>query len=176
MLASMAFATKNDVKNIPPSVRFDRLPVIAVDENSWYLFNANATDVADNELILEPSVGTGRWFKMNNSTDTSSLLTREDNVTSTYIINVTNTQALRLVLSGNTTLSFITQQRDGAFTIFLDRNSTGFNVTWNDTRLNWSANRNTPFTFNSGDNFAILKFFAVTTGVNKIYLTEVYRY
>lgn len=178
--AAMSFGDIASVKALASTVRFNGLPVVVLDtpanDTAWFVFKAGSSETADDENILAPDVGTGRWIKMNNTSDSSSLIVTETNISGIYEIDVTNTQALRLVFTANSTLDFVTLQRNGKFVLFLDRNGTNSTVSWNDTRLDWSANKNTVFSFNTTDSFAILEFFAEITNKNKIYLTSVTRY
>jgi len=174
MLSAIAVEDINALKNINA---FRNLALIVAStpsgDRAWYLFDDTATDVADNENIVAPTIGGGRWFKMNNTTNNYNLIATEVNIAGTYSININNIEIIRLIFSNTTQLSFSTTIRNGKFAVFLDRNSTTSNITWNDSRIVWTANRGQPFDFLATNNSAYLEFFSIN---NVIYCTNVIRY
>ncbi|PLS69328.1 MAG: hypothetical protein CV045_02960 [Cyanobacteria bacterium M5B4] len=176
MLAPMAV---EDITQLKAIQAFDNLAMIVkstpANDRAWFVFDINATDAGDDENIIVPNSSTGRWFKMNNSISSYQLLATETNVTGATTVNPNSTELIRLVFQGNASLSFVTSIRDGKFSLFLDRNSTNSNVTWNDNRIDWTANRKTVFSFNNTDASALLEFFSITA-LNTIRCTNIIRY
>lgn len=51
------------LRAIGSDTRTDGYSKLVISKRAWYIFNSTATDTADNNNIVSPSSGSGRWFK-----------------------------------------------------------------------------------------------------------------
>jgi hypothetical protein len=57
-----------ELRDIPPVDRDSRVAFRVASKNAWYGFNPLSTADDDNDLVIAPSVGTGRWEMMISAT------------------------------------------------------------------------------------------------------------
>ena len=61
--------TIQDLKNIPVEIRSTGYIKAVNDTHNLYQFNKDSTEVADGINIISPTLGSGRWYKMNSFTE-----------------------------------------------------------------------------------------------------------
>lgn len=76
---SEAEANIAGIKAIAEAERQDGDLVVALDVNTLYVFDAGSSATGDDDLVLTPDAGTGRWLKL--GTDAGSLIDLTDDVT-----------------------------------------------------------------------------------------------
>lgn len=57
-----------ELRDIPSSDRDSRVAFRVASKNAWYGFNPASTAADDNDLVIAPNVGTGRWEMMISAT------------------------------------------------------------------------------------------------------------
>jgi len=57
-----------ELKAVPSDERTDRDQRLVASKNANYGFNAASSDPGDDDLIVEPDSGAGRWFKLGGAT------------------------------------------------------------------------------------------------------------
>jgi hypothetical protein len=60
----------SDLKAVAPTSRADKDQRLVEDKKANYYFNAEGTDAGDDDLIVQPTTGTGRWYKIGQAAET----------------------------------------------------------------------------------------------------------
>jgi hypothetical protein len=66
--------TLTNLKDIDPAIRTDRYIRAVKQTSSWYMFVAAATNPDDGLNYIEPTLGTGRWYRMRSMIVSSDIL------------------------------------------------------------------------------------------------------
>lgn len=165
---SCVVASKTVLKAIvsPPN----NLVLLSEAEKAWYVYKAASTDSADDDAVLLPDNGIGRWFKCNNQATSINYLVNQPTASPTTVLDFANKETIQLVFSSDTAINFSPSLRTGSAYLILDRNNGTWNITGWDSRIVFT---DTSYNFNTGINLAILRLLMFN---NKIYVSSVREY
>lgn len=76
--AGWAIADIASLKNIGTDVRSTGYVRLVVSKKAWYIFIETATDTADDDAIVAPTTGNGRWFRVISTVTSNSVLGLEE--------------------------------------------------------------------------------------------------
>lgn len=144
------------LKNISEADRFNGLALIVQAEYAWYLFDSGSSASADDDLVVQPTTGTGRWIKLNNSSNIFNNYTSVIASTSTTTLDNANFDSIEVVFNTNTTINFETELRNGTTTCILNRNGGAWSITGWDSRVEWGDY--SVYNFGVGDTITIIEF------------------
>ena len=67
-IADIAALKGQDTSNLPNYVGF-----LVASQKAWYMLDLSATDTADDDAVVAPNTGAGRWFKSSATTENNAV-------------------------------------------------------------------------------------------------------
>lgn len=155
MLAKLAVDTVATLKNLTGSDKIHGLPLVVMSKLAWYVLDLASTEAADDDLIILPNDGVGRWFKLNNNTNVRNIANIITTSSSSTTLDFTNYDEISLVFTQNTGILFNASIRNGVFNLILNRNGGSWTISSWDARIRWASSA---YSFGSGINMTVLSF------------------
>jgi hypothetical protein len=174
-MSGLVFSTKAQIKAIDTTTIPNGLCLASQDVHSWYQYDVSSVEGADNDLILLPDSGTGRWYKMNSSTNLLNTVNISLTTTSsTTVADFTNYEQVRIQFTQNSIVNFQSTLRNGYCRLIVDRNGGAWNITSWDSRILWNKWMpvTTPYNW-STNTIAILDFVVIGSVIYGTNISEI---
>jgi hypothetical protein len=155
MAHPLSFATLTEVRNLDVTTIPQGFAVVCIELKSWVIYDATAADALVTNQVIAPSVGSGRWFRSNNTANKLNTITSVTTTTGTTVADFTSVEQVRVVFTQNSTINLQATLRNGAGSLLLDRNSGAWTISGWDARIRWGAGVSV-FAFSS--DFAVIEF------------------
>lgn len=162
--------TVNTLKSITGDAKFNGLAFIVLSKKAWYVCDLGAVDTADDNNVIMPDDGIGRWIKCNNDSNILNGAVTLTTVSNTTTIDFSNIEQLQLIFNQDTAITFPVNIRNGYGYLILNRNGGSWNITSWDNRVKFSSES---YNFNNGINIAIMNLIFFN---NVIYVSKTTEY
>lgn len=168
---SVVVDTLATLKAITGVNKFNGLALIVMAKKAWYVCDIASIESADDDDIILPDDGIGRWYKCNNDSNILNAANTQTTSTSTITVDFTNHEEIQLVFNQSAAVQFPVSLRNGYGYLILNRNGGNWNV------ISWDARTRFPsssYNFSSSSiNTAILNLVFFN---NVIYVTKITEY
>ena len=159
MAHPISFSTLTEILNLDVSAIPQSFAVVCIELKSWLIYDATSADAVVSGQIFAPTVGAGRWFRSNNTTNKLNTITSVTTTSGTTVADFTSVEQVRVVFTQNSTINLQATLRNGVGTLLLDRNSGSWTITGFDSRFRFG----TWSTFAFSSNFAMIEFVCINS-------------
>lgn len=169
-MAGCVVDTLSTLKALTGTNKFNGLALVVFEKKAWYICDIASVEAADNDNIVMPDDGIGRWIKCNNESNILNSGISQSTTGSPTVVDFTNYEEVQLLFTQDTVINFPVTLRNGYAYLILNRNAGLHNVTSWDARIRFTG---TSYNFSSGTNVAILTLVFFN---NIVYVTKVVEY
>lgn len=169
-MAGCIVDTLTTLKALTGVNKFDGLALVVQAKKAWYMCDIASIEPSDDENVVTPDDGIGRWIKCNNESNVLNSGVSQTTDSASTTVDFTNTEEIHLLLNQSTSIQFPVTLRNGYGYLILNRAGGAWAITAWDTRVKFTG---TSYNFTNGINVAVIDLIFMN---NNIYMTKVSEY